>query len=125
MSFQLGYLCMNLDNIQEHEHHGTLVTVENVCLERRVGRGRHWNTKWRDNIDSDSPETPKRRVHGTIVGYVDEDKQLVGENAGRTYNQVRQRQQGWCVVEWDNGTRSVYPIGAQGIYALAFVMHEL
>lgn len=122
MSYELGYLCMNLENIQEDEIHGTLVTTDNVCLGRRVCRGRHWNKKWRDNIDSESPEIPKRRVHGTVVGYIDEEGGLVGENVGRKYNQVQQKQQGWCVVEWDNAKRSVYPIGAQGIYALAFVI---
>ena len=121
MSYQLGYLCLNRANIQEYENHGSLVTVDNVCLDRRVCRGRHWSTKWRDNVDPRSPETPKGRMHGTIVGYVDDESgRLIGENAARVYNQVRQNQKAWCVVEWDNGKRSVYPIGAQGLYALAF-----
>jgi len=123
-SYRLAYVCMNIENIMENEFHGTLVTVDNVCLERRVCRGRHWNNKWRDNIDWNSSESPKSRVHGTVVGYVDDEGQLVGENSGREYNQVQQGKRGWCVVVWDNGKRSVYPIGDQGVYALAFVNYD-
>lgn len=121
MSYKLGYLSMNHDNIIEYTDHGSLVTTDNACLGRRVTRGRHWNNrKWRDNIDADSAATPKERVPGTIIGYVDE-KGFVGENAERTYNQVQQGQRGWCVVEWDNGKRSVYPIGAEDVYALSYL----
>lgn len=120
MSYTLGYLSMNHDNIREYTDHGSLVTVENVCLERRVSRGRHWSPKWRDNIDSGSMETPKPHLGGTIIGYVDANG-LTGQNTGREYNQVQQGQREWCVVEWDNGKRSVYPIGAEGIYALSYI----
>ena len=117
---KLNYLDLNPDSILEYENHGELVTIGNVCLDRRVCPGRHWSKKWRDNIDSDSFEEPKARLQGTIIGYVD-DSGLVGQNSYREYNQVQQGQRKWCVVEWDNGKRSVYPIGAQGIFSLSFV----
>jgi len=119
MSYTLGYLSMNHENIREYTVHGSLVTTDNVCLGRRVCRGRHWNEKWRANIDRDSGPPSKARVSGTIIGYVDEEG-FVGVNADRKYNQVQQGQRAWCVVEWDNGKRSVYPIGAEGIYALSY-----
>jgi hypothetical protein len=112
MSWTLGYLDINLDHICEYEDHGTLVTSDNVCLERRVCRGRHWNPqKWQTNQNETSS--------GMIVGYIDETG-LIGENITRQYNQVQQGQKDWCVVQWDNGKRGVYPIGAEGIFALSF-----
>tara|TARA_B100001559_G_C16435746_1_gene591954 strand:+ start:635 stop:994 length:360 start_codon:yes stop_codon:yes gene_type:complete len=117
MAWTLGYLDMNLDHIREYEDHGSLVTSDNVCLERRVRRGRHWNPKkWKD---INSLTNPNDQVSGTIVGYVDETG-LIGENIAHKYNQVQQGQTNWCVVQWDNGKRSVYPIGAEGIFALSF-----
>ena len=44
-------------------------------------------------------------------------------NSDREYNQVQEGQKDWCVVKWDNGKQSVYPIGAQGLYSLSYV-HE-
>ena len=44
-------------------------------------------------------------------------------NSDREYNQVQEGQKDWCVVKWDNGKQSVYPIKAQGLYSLSFV-HE-
>ena len=111
----LAYLNVNRDAIREREC-GPLVTPENVCLHRRVEWGKHWSKKWTDNIST------KERVNGTIIGYVDETG-LQGINTKREYNQVQQGQQDWCVVEWDNGKQSVYPIGAQGLYSLSYV-HE-
>jgi hypothetical protein len=108
MSFKLGYLSM--ENICEYGDHNALVTSENVSLKCRICRGKHWSSKWRDN---------EPKVDGTIIGYVS-DNGLVGENVGREYNQVQQGQKDWCVVKWDNGKCSVYPIGAKGIFALAF-----
>ena len=114
MSHRLAYLNVNLDNIREQEC-GPLVTADDVCLGRRVQWGKHWSTKWRDNIGD-----TKERVAGTIIGYVDETG-LVGENSNREYNQVQQGQKDWCVVRWDNGKQSVYPIGAQGLYSLSYL----
>jgi len=111
----LAYLNINLDHIREREC-GPIVNAENVCLGRRVQWGKHWSKKWRDNISA------KERVNGTIIGYVDESG-LVGVNSEREYNQVHEGQKDWCVVKWDNGKQSVYPIGAQGLYSLSFV-HE-
>lgn len=119
MPWTIGYLDISAENICEYENHGPLVTSENVCLERRVCRGRHWNaTKWTGDVDNDS-NAQRGTVSGTIVGYVD-DTGLVGDNVVREYNQVQQGQQDWCVVDWDNGKRSIYPIGANGIFALSF-----
>lgn len=113
MSHQLAYLNITPDNVYEREC-DSLVTPDNVCLGRRVQWGKHWSKKWRDNMMNGV------RIYGTIIGYVDETG-LVGINSRRKYNQVQQGQQDWCVVEWDNGKQSVYPIGAQGFYALAWV----
>lgn len=115
----LAYLNMNFDHIREREC-GPLVNADNVCLGRRVQWGKHWSKKWRDNILQNSSSTPKERANGTIIGYVDESG-LQGINTKRKYNQVQQGQEDWCVVEWDNGNQSVYPIGAQGLYSLSYV----
>jgi hypothetical protein len=89
-------------------------------MDRRVKQGKHWNKKWRANIDADSPLAPKPRVSGTIIGYTDENGHLIGQNCRDNYNQVQQGQANWCVVKWDNQNISIYPIGAQGVYALAY-----
>lgn len=123
MSHRLAYLNVNRDNIREQEC-GPLVTADDVCLGRRVQWGKHWSKKWRDNIGDTKEQVPsgytKERVAGTIIGYVDETG-LVGENSNREYNQVQQGQKDWCVVRWDNGKQSVYPIGAQGLYSLSYL----
>ena len=50
---------------------------------------------------------------GTVIGYTDASGKLVGENAKRKYNEITQDSgPGWCVVHWDYGLKSVYPIGA-------------
>ena len=123
MQAKLAYLSMDVSNIQEFEvDSADLVCGDNVCVDRRVKQGKHWNTKkWRDHIDRMSTEVPKARVHGNIIGYTDEHGKLHGQNTVRQYNQVQQGQAHWCVVRWDNGNMSVYPIGAQGIYALSYV----
>lgn len=112
MTHTLGYLDMSRSNIREYHDLASVVTVDNVCLGRRVTRGRHWSAKWRDDVADGS-------TTGHVVGYVD-GTGLVGENAPRQYNQAQQGQPSWCVVQWEDGRRSVYPIGAEGIYALAF-----
>ena len=118
---KLGYLAMDVENIREFEMDSRLiVSAENVSVGLRVKQGKHWNQKWRDNVDKAATVCPKPRFSGTIVGYTDEDGQLHGRNSERQYNQVQQGQANWCDVCWDNGNVSVYPIGAQGIYALAF-----
>ena len=68
----LAYLYMNLDSIREREC-GPIVNAENVCLGRRVQWGKHWSKKWRDNISA------KKRVNGTIIGYVDRIRTRWGE----------------------------------------------
>ena len=107
MSFSLGYLCMDRSYIDEYEEHGPLVDIDNICIGRRVCRGRHWSRKWQKSIS------------GTIIGYVD-DNGFVGENVFHQYNQVQQNQEKWCVVALDNGKKSVYPVGAEGIFALSY-----
>ena len=120
---KLGYLSMNLGNITEHNIDQTLiVNSANVCIDRRVKQGKHWNKKWRANIDTDSLWTLEKRVWGTIIGYTDENGQLYGQNCGGKYNQVQQGQANWCVVRWDNQNVSLYPIGAQGVYAWAYAV---
>lgn len=108
MSYQLGYLDMNREHIKEYEDCDHVVTSENVCIGRRVACGRHWSSKW--NVESE----------GVIVGYTDNNGILHGENVQKQYNQVQGGQQGWCVIEYDRGKRSIYPIGAEGIFALSY-----
>ena len=106
----LDYLDMNIEHIREYNDHGSLVTVENACIGRRVCRGKHWSTKWN-----------ALRASGTVIGYVGSSG-LVGEKIDRAHNQVREGQYGWCVVEWEDiGRRSIYPIGADGIYSLSYL----
>ena len=118
---KLGYLSMNLGNISEHYiDQRFIVNSSNVCIDRRVKQGKHWNKKWRANVGTDSHQASEKRVLGTIIGYTDENGQLYGQNCGGKYNQVQQGQANWCVVRWDNQNISLYPIGAQGVYALAY-----
>lgn len=109
MTYQMGYLDMNREHIKEYEDCNHVVTSENVCIGRRARRGRHWSSKW--NVD----------FEGVIVGYTDNCGILHGENVRKQYNQVQGGQQDWCVVDYDNGKRSIYPIGAQGIFALSYI----
>ena len=109
MSYQLGYLDMNREHIKEYEDCDHVVTSENVCIGRRARRGRHWSSKW--NVD----------LEGVIVGYTDNCGILHGENVRKQYNQVQGGQQDWCVVDYDNGKRAIYPIGAEGIFALSYI----
>lgn len=109
IQMRLQYLDMNNDHMQEYCNHGTLVTTDNVCLDRRVCRGRHWSTKWNQG-----------NTVGTIVGYID-DNGLVGNIPRGMLNQAQQGNKGWCIVQWDHKNSSAYPIGAQGIYALSYM----
>ena len=109
MSYQMGYLDMNREHIKEYEDCNHVVTSENVCIGRRARRGRHWSSKW--NVD----------LEGVIVGYTDNCGILHGENVRKQYNQVQGGQQDWCVVDYDNGKRAIYPIGAEGIFALSYI----
>jgi hypothetical protein len=99
------------------------VTLASVRLGLRVVRNeRDWRPKWRD--DGHGP--------GTIVGFTDDSRTLIGRNAGREYNALAaDAPAGWAVVRWDSGLESVYPVGADGpdlgswwrggpCYALAF-----
>ena len=116
----MAFLALNHEQISARAH-GVLVTVDNASLGRRVREGKHWSKKWRDNIDPedfDVPQRRKQRVHGTLVGYVGNEG-LVGENATHVFNLKHVKQ--WGVVLWDNGKTSVYPIGDEGIFALAYV----
>ena len=56
------------------------VTLENVYIGVRVRRGRTWRPKWRDDIVRQSQGNPKRRSHGTVIGFTNESGLLVGEN---------------------------------------------
>lgn len=106
------------------------VTVANVALGARVRRGRAWNkAKWRDDMDTSSAACPRPRLIGTVVGYTDAGGRLVGENSGRQFDTDRVTEAsgpGWAVVEWDPtspshaGKRSVYSVGATGVYSLVF-----
>lgn len=83
-----------------------IVTIENVKLGMRVVRNPNdWRSKWRDD----------KRKPGTIIGYTDMDGFLVGENSKRKHKTDRityENGPGWCVVCWDSGNKSIYPIGA-------------
>ena len=80
--FQLWFkLCNKLKNL-----YLTLdVTLDNVFIGQRVKQGRHWRSKWRDNIEKTSTTIPKKRVIGTIIGYI-KDGIIIGKNTTRKYN---------------------------------------
>lgn len=107
---------------------GSLVTLETVRLGMVVRRGPDWRRTWRDDIHKNQWANPldkragKVRVAGTVVGYTDASSALVGSNSGRAYKWDRIEPESgpaWCVVAWDTGRTSVYPIGGDcGIFSL-------
>ena len=113
---------MNHNKIRSHRSMiGICVDLSNIFLGMRVKQGFQWRSKWRDNIDITSTTHPKKRLGGMVIGYVNENKMLVGENTMRDYETdkiTRSNGPGWAVVRWDNRNESIYPIGAENIYAL-------
>ena len=96
----------------------TDVTLDNVFIGQRVKQGRYWRSKWRDNIDKTSTTIPKKRVIGTVIGYI-KDGIIIGKNTTRIYNTLNDRNiTKWCCVVWDNGNESVYSIGNNNLYSL-------
>ena len=102
---------MNVEQLEEFElDNYTIVTEDNVTIGRRVLPGKHWNTKkWRS-----------RNCVGVIIGFTNENGTLFGQNAPKIHNQVRMGLPNWCVVQWENDGISVYPIGSDGVFSLAF-----
>tara|TARA_B110000046_G_scaffold175478_1_gene200214 strand:- start:118 stop:474 length:357 start_codon:yes stop_codon:yes gene_type:complete len=117
---------MKLDKLTQYELDAAFVDVNNsnIAIGVRVRRGRAWRpTKWRDDLDRWSTAVPMPRLAGTVVGFTDAGGNLVGENSGRTHATDRvtgESGYGWAVVQWDTGTRSVYPVGSMGVYSLVF-----
>ena len=100
---------------------GVPVTLESVQIGLRVRRGRHWRKTWRDDIDKEDVCIPKERMAGTVRGYTAHTGALVGRNSDRKHPHDRitcANGPGWCVVAWDTGRVSIYPIGAEGLLSL-------
>ena len=102
----------------------TTVTLGNVFVGMRVRRGHHWRKKWRADIITDDPHysskrphEPKARAAGVIIGFVNEDEKLVGEDSLDAMLRI-ENGTGWSVVRWDNGKGGVYPIGAENVFSL-------
>lgn len=126
------YTGMNPLKLRSYELDAAIVDVTsaNVALDIRVRRGRMWNpSKWRDDVDTTSATSPRPRLTGTVVGFTDAQARLIGETSRRQFDTDRITETsgtGWAVVEWDSpssshlGARSVYPIGAAGVYSLVF-----
>ena len=102
------------------------VTVHNAYIGMTVRRGMHWRNSWRDDIDREDPSfvdglgISKRRLPGRIIGFTDAIGNLVGECGNRKYNILGATDTPhMSVVEWDNGTQSVYAIGHLGVFALS------
>lgn len=115
---------LNRDKLRNADTAGLVdVTSSNVFLGATVRRGRHWNSRWRDDVDKGSEMRPKLRVYGRVVGFTNESG-LVGQNSGRPFDADRitpDTPSGWAVVEWSSGVRSVYPIGYDATFSLAMV----
>ena len=92
-----------------------------MFIDRRVKQGKHWNKKWRANIDTDSLWTLEKRVWVPLLGTPMKMASCMGKIVGK-YNPSTTRPGDWCVVRWDNQNVSLYPIGAQGVYALAYAV---
>ena len=124
------YLKRKANNLVNHDNlsanalgtQGVDVTLSNVYIGLKVRRGRHWNNKkWRDDIDSSSDLRLKPRVCGQVIGFTDEDGNLVGDNSEREYETDRITKANgpnWAVVKWDTDKSSIYPIGAEGLFSL-------
>ena len=100
---------------------GICVELSNIFVGMRVKQGFQWRAKWRDNIDTTSTTNPKKRLGGVIIGYVNENNMLVGQNTMRKYETdkiTHKNGPGWAVVRWDNHIESIYPIGAENVYSL-------
>lgn len=85
--------------------------------------GGTWNRKWRDDMTSGL--VPRPRLSGVVVGFADSRGERVGENSGRDYETDRVTERsgpGRAVVEWENVKRSVYPVGAGGVFSLRAVL---
>tara|TARA_B110000046_G_scaffold164190_1_gene179617 strand:- start:2436 stop:2792 length:357 start_codon:yes stop_codon:yes gene_type:complete len=117
---------MNLQKLTRYELDAAFVDVNhsNIAIGVRVRRGRAWRpAKWRDDLDRCSTAVPRPRLAGTVVGFTDARGNLVGENSGRTNATdcvTEESGVGWAVVQWDTGTRSVYPVGSMGVHSLVF-----
>ena len=100
---------VNHDRLRrDPEFLGTDVTLSSVRVGARVRRGRDWRRKWRDDVVRTSETTPKRRSLGVVVGYTDAGGALIGRNTSRSRPTD------------STGNESTYPIGAEGIFSLAF-----
>ena len=96
---------------------GSVVDLSSVHLGMRVARGRDWRSGrkgWRSDVAGG------RRFLGTVIGFISEHGQLVGENTrGRHFDRFYLDDTGranvgpgWCAVRWDNDKESIYPIGS-------------
>ena len=122
-------LLVNHDRLRrDPDFLGTDVTLSSVRVGARVRRGRDWRRKWRDDVVRTSETTPKRRALGVVVGYTDAGGALIGRNtsSSRPTDSITEvNAAGWACVRWvATGNESTYPIGAEGIFSLAFADGE-
>lgn len=110
---------INFDRLIKRKSSKNTLKWEEVLLNQRVKRGHHWNRKWRQDIDKTSEEKIKPRLPGTIIGYIDQNQNLIGRNTNAKYDYDRLTTSPyWVAVKWDTGEESVYPVGYEGIYSL-------
>jgi hypothetical protein len=117
----MNFYLVNHAKIRQENISGQLVSLHNVRIGLRVKRGLHWRRSWRDDIDTNDTNIPKKRLCGTIIGYTNHNYVLVGKNSRRFYDTDKITEKsppGWAVVRWDNDKKSVYPIGAENLYSL-------
>ena len=117
----MEFYLINHAKIRREKISGKLVTLHNVQIGLQVKRGLHWRKTWRDDIDTNDTNIPKKRLFGTIIGYTNNIGQLVGKNSTSIYDTdkiTKKTGSAWAVVKWYNNKESVYPIGAEKLYSL-------
>ncbi len=121
-SFLINHMKIDIDSTIQADK---LVSQDNVNIGLIVKRGLHWRKTWKDDIDKKDTNIPKKRLHGSIIGYTNNDGVLVGKNSMSIYDTDKITEQssvpGWAVVKWYNDKESIYPIGAENLYSLAIV----
>ena len=111
---------MTFAKLRYHECPNPILWTD-VQLGLRVRQGRHWNPKWRDNVDRASQATPKARLDGVVIGFMREDGTIEGRDADSEYETDRLTTTEWVAVRWDTGNESVYAVGWNAVYNLSHV----
>ena len=82
-SYLVNHMKIDIDRTIQADK---LVSQDNVHIGLIVKRGLHWRKTWKDDIDKKDTNIPKKRLHGTIIGYTNNDCVLVGKNSNRIYD---------------------------------------